>query len=117
MPLETWKGMIVSSMNLTQFSRWPGMVRYCRSSKNIEAPPSVLMSIPSHGSGLHGPAQIRPPRAAASPIWLAPTPYAHDHGLGGRPRRREGHAMRSRWSDADARDLSPLELLVYVSRL
>ena len=25
--------------------------------------------------------------------------------------------MRSRWSDADARDLSPLELLVYVSRL
>src|SRR5438309_2019985 len=39
MPFEVWKGMMTSSMNLTQFSRCPGLVRYCLSSNSILPPP------------------------------------------------------------------------------
>src|SRR5262249_46856898 len=35
MPIFTWKGMISSSMHLTQFSRCPVRTWYCLSSKNI----------------------------------------------------------------------------------
>ena len=42
MPLETWNGIICSSINLTQFSRSPGWVRYSRNSKNMTTPKNEI---------------------------------------------------------------------------